>query len=222
VPWHSAGTVRISCAAILRIRVDDWYVLLHSPSRPGTFSPPGGVFKYFPPAERILDGMGFHPDRIATLPEAMRYDLRGFVPASAVAEFRRWFAGGAYREDTAQCLSRELAEELTECGLGDLVPLTRRLTFSVARTLWEGPQDVPGRTYQQLRWFEVCDLATTGPAAQRLRGALISAGRDDAVPMVICATPAGIQHGRHGSALIAGHAPHLIGARRNPDIPAIR
>jgi hypothetical protein len=223
MPWQSVGTVRVSCAAILRIRSDDWYVLLRAPSRPETFGPPGGVFKYFPPAERILEELGFRADRIAELPDDMRHDLRGFVPAGAIGEFRRWFAGGAYREDTARCLSRELGEELAECGLDDLVPLTRRLTFSVVRTLWEGPREVPGLPYRQLRWFEVCDVTPSDPAAQRLRGELISAGQDDRVPLVICATSADLQYGRRGIALIAGHAPHLIGARRsNPDIPAIR
>jgi hypothetical protein len=181
------------------------------------------VFKYFPPAERILEELGFRPDRSAKLPDAMRYDLRGFVPAHAIGKFRRWFAGGSYREDTARCLSRELGEELAECGLDDLVPLTRRLRFAVGRVCWEGPREVPGLSYRQLRWFEVCDLVTSDPAARRLHGELISAGHDASVPLVICATSADIQYGRRGTALIAGHAPQLIGARRsNPDIPAIR
>jgi hypothetical protein len=220
---HSSGTVRVSFAAILRIKADDRYVLFDTPSRPGTFSPPGGVFKYFPPAERLLEGMGFREDRIDTLAEIMRLDLRGFLPAAATRDFCRWFAGGAYRENTAECLNRELTEELTECGLEHLVPCTGRLEFSRVRTVRTGPDEVPGRPYRQIRRFEVCDLVTSEPAAQRLREELIRAGRDDAVPTVIRATAADISYGRSGRALIAGHASYLVGTERSqPDIPAIR
>jgi hypothetical protein len=219
----SGGTVRVSCAAILRVKADDRYVLFDTPSRPGTFGPPGGVFKYFSPAERLLEGMGFREDRIRTLTEDMRLDLRGFIPEAATRDFCRWFAGGAYREDTAECLGRELGEELRECRLEYLVPLTRRLVFSPVRTVRAGPDEVPGRSYRQLRRFDVCDLVMSDAAAERLRGELIRAGLDDTVPAVICATAADISYGRSGVALIAGHATYLIGTERiQPDIPAIR
>jgi hypothetical protein len=120
-PRHSPGSVRVSFAAILRIKADDRYILLHTPNRPGTFSPPGGVFKYFSPAERLLEAMGFREDRIDALAQDMTFDLRGYLPGAAIKEFRRWFAGGSYREDTTECLCREIAEELGESGLERLV-----------------------------------------------------------------------------------------------------
>jgi hypothetical protein len=223
-PWrHSSGTVRVSFAAILRIKADDRYVLFRTPSRPGTFSPPGGVFKYFPPAERLLEEMGFREDRIDLFAEVMRFDLRGFIPATAAKDFCRWFASGAYREDTTECLRRELGEELAECGLEPLIPRTRRLSFSTVRTVSEGPDAVPGQTYRQLRRFVVCELVMSDATAQRLHTELVRAGADDAVPSVICATATDISYGRAAEALIAPQAAYLIGARRiHQDIPAMR
>lgn len=221
--WHSSGTVRVSFAAILRIKADDRYVLFHTPRRPGAFSPPGGVFKYFPPAERLLEEIGFREDRIDLFAEDMRFDLRGFIPAAATKDFCRWFASGAYREDTTECLRRELGEELAECGLESLVPYTRRLSFSPVRAVSAGPDPVPGRPYRQLRWFAVCELVMSDAAAQRLRAELVQAGTDDAVPPVICATAADISYGRAAEAMIAAQAAYLIGdSRIHEDIPAMR
>jgi SMODS-associated NUDIX domain len=222
-PRHSPGSVRVSFAAILRIKADDRYILLHTPNRPGTFSPPGGVFKYFSPAERLLEAMGFREDRIDTLAQDMTFDLRGYLPAVAVKDFRRWFAGGAYREDTAECLCREIAEELGESGLDDLIPCATGLAFTHVRTVHAGPDEVPGTPYRQLRRFDVCDLVVSDPAARRLRAELIRVAADQTVPTVISASAADIMHGRSGGALIAGHAAYLFGTERTrPDIPAIR
>ena len=218
-----SGSVRVSFAAIVRIKADHRYVLLDTISRPGTFSPPGGVFKYFWPAERLLDEMGFRPHRIDAFAEIMRSDLRGFIPAGATRDFCRWFAGGAYREDTTECLRRELGEELGESGLDDLVPLTARLAFSPLRTAWAGPHEVPGHHYRQLRRIEVCDLIMSDPAARRMCEELIRAARDDAVPAVRQVTAEDIRYGRSGTALISAHAAYLVGSERiGPDIPAMR
>jgi SMODS-associated NUDIX domain len=220
---HSAGTVRVSCAALLRIKSDDRYVLFHTPRRPGTFSPPGGVFKYFPPAERLLEGMGFREDRIDLFADDMRFDLRGFIPAAATRDFRRWFASGAYREDTTECLRRELGEELAECGLESLVPYTRQLSFSPVRAVSAGPDAVPGRPYRQLRRFAVCDLVMAHASALRLHAELVDAGTDDAVPSVICVTASDISYGRAAEAMIAAQTAYLIGdSRIHEDIPEMR
>jgi hypothetical protein len=221
--WHWSGTLRVSFAAMLKIKADDRYVLLHTPSRPGTFSPPGGVFKFFPPAERLLEEMGFREDRIDLFAEDMRFDLRGFIPAAATRDFCRWFAGGAYREDATECLRRELGEELAESGLESLVPFARQLSFTPVRTVSAGPYPVPGRPYRQLRGLVVCELVMSDAAAQRLSTELVHAGADDAVPSVICATAADISYGRAGVAMIAAHAAYLVGTKRiHQDIPAMR
>ncbi|GAA3943491.1 hypothetical protein GCM10023085_26750 [Actinomadura viridis] len=222
-PWHARREVRISFSALLRIRDDDRHVLLHSPSRPGSFNPPGGVYKCFGPAAAVLEGLGFRADRADPLADDMRSDLRGFLPASALPGFRRWFACGAYRESPAECLRRELAEELAESGVPHLVPDASRIAFRHLRSVDDGPHPVPGKPFRQLRRFEVYEPVVTGAEATRLCRSLAEAAADPAVPAVICATPAQILHGRSGTALIGGHAAYLIGDRRaHPELPMVR
>ncbi|TMR06993.1 hypothetical protein ETD83_02300 [Actinomadura soli] len=218
-----AREVRISFSALVRIRDDDRHVLLHSPSRPGVFNPPGGVYKHFGPAARLLESWGFRPDRPEPLANDLHHDLRGFLPGKSIPAFERWFLSGAYRESATECLRRELAEELNEVELPHLVPHVRRLTFSHLRTTTTGPEPVAGKDYLQLRRFEVHDLCVGDAAAHQLRIELVRAGADVSVPLVICATSAEIRDGRHRRALIGGHAGFLSGDRRYlPDLPMIR
>jgi hypothetical protein len=215
-------TVRVSFAALVRIRDDDRYVLLHSPNRPGSYSPPGGVYKYFGPAIGILEKLGFCPDRSDLLADDMRADLRGVLPASSLRGFVRWFDGGAYRENPTECLRRELAEELIESGLPHLEPHTYRLDFSHVRTVLEGPR-VSDKSLRQLRRLEVYDLVTADIVSEQLRRDLVQSAGDEAVSAVVCATPGQIMRGRSGTALIGGHAGYLIGTDRTlPDLPMVR
>ncbi|URM98733.1 hypothetical protein LUW76_32805 [Actinomadura madurae] len=215
--------MRVSFAALLRIRDDDRHVLLHSPSRPGSFNPPGGVYKYFRPAARILDALGYRADRAAPLAEDMRSDLRGFLPASSLGAFQRWFSTGAYREDATECLRRELAEELAESDLHHLVPDTFGARFEHVRTVVEDVSARPGRAYRQVRHLEVYEPILNGDAIARLCRSLVASGMDEGVPAVICASSDQIAHGRSGAALIGGHAAYLIGDRRfHADLPMVR
>ncbi|MEU6644570.1 hypothetical protein ABZ863_18725 [Saccharomonospora sp. NPDC046836] len=226
VPVYPRGaerTVRVSYAALLRVREDDRYVLFATGSRPGAFTPPGGVFKYFAPGADLLEGLGFEADRRIERGDGMRADLRGLLPERSVPEFRRWFASGAYREDAVECLQRELVEELTEVSfpeLADAVPATR---FSHLRTIVEGPSPVPGRPYRQLRRFEFYDLVCANQAAASLRERLLELADAPDVSTVISATSSDIGQGRCGKALIAPHSAYLAGEQRTwPDIPAVR
>ncbi|WP_067801905.1 hypothetical protein [Actinomadura formosensis] len=215
--------VRVSFAALVRIRDDDRHVLLHSPSRPGSFSPPGGVYKSFAPAARILEGLGFRADRADPLADDMRSDLRGFLPAPSLAGFQRWFATGAYREDATECLRRELAEELVESGLPHLVPDTFGADFEHVRTVVEGPYQVPGKPFRQVRRLEVYEPVMNGPAIARLCRSLVEAGMDETVPDAICATTEQIGHGRSGTALIGAHSAYLVSGRRpRLELPMLR
>lgn len=215
--------VRVSFSTLLRVTDDDRYVLFDSPKRPGAYGPPGGVVKIHPPAARLLESWGFRPDRATAGVEKMKSDLRGVVPAGSVRPFRAWFATGAYRETAAECLRRELREELSEVGLGALEPLTRSPAFVPVRTVIEGPAAVPGKPYLQLRSFEVLDLAMLTPAEVRLRRELVEAGTDESRPGVICANFGDIAHGRLGRALIAPQSAFLAGSERlAADLPPLR
>ncbi|MFC6082573.1 SMODS-associated NUDIX domain-containing protein [Sphaerisporangium aureirubrum] len=214
-------TVRVSFSALLRIKDDHRYVLFHMRNRPGSYGPPGGVYKFFPPAARLLDSLGFRQERFTSEAGRARADLRGFLPSRSVRRFVTWFDGGAYREDTDECLRRELEEELEEVGLPALAGEVPGLAFAHHRTLLEGPYNVPGRPYRQLRRFDVYDLVTTHGAAAWLWQRLIEVGGDPSASEVVCATESEILHGRCGAALIAPHSAYLIGVRRKrqSDLP---
>lgn len=222
VPSRHDRVLRVSFSALLRVRDEGRHVLFHTPERPGLFSPPGGVFKYFEPAAPELERLGFREQWIGTHRDVMRCDLRGFIPRRSMRGFRHWFASGAYREDSAECLRRELIEELGEVGFPELARDVRGLTFAHVGTSFEGPADVPGKPYRQLRRFEVHDLVATSGGAARLRRELMDLGEDPQVGTVLCATAEEIAHGRAGRGLIAPQAALLAYARKiHADVPAV-
>ncbi|MEV4051746.1 hypothetical protein AB0J55_11225 [Amycolatopsis sp. NPDC049688] len=215
--------VRISFSVLLRLVEDDGFVLFDAPKRPGAFGPPGGVVKYFPPAGRILESLGFQPERTGSPQRKLRADLRGILPAGALRRFRVWFASGAYRETADECLRRELCEELAEVGIHGLDEVVSELKFTSVRTIQEGPHSVPGKNYRQLRGFDVRELAMTNSAARRLNRTLADAATDDAYPGVLLAGFDDIAHGRLDRALIAPQSAFLLGpARLAPDLPPLR
>ncbi|RSM57354.1 hypothetical protein DMH03_29490 [Amycolatopsis sp. WAC 01376] len=215
--------IRVSFSALLRVTDDDRYVLFDSPARPSSYGPPGGVFKVHPPAGRILESWGFQPDRTAEGADRMKGDLRGLLPADSLRFFQEWFDTGAYRETAAECLCRELREEMSEVGIGAPGWSLGSLTFDPIRTVREGPGAVPGKPYLQLRNFEVYELSTRSPEAVRLRRELVEAGHDDSCPGVICASFDDITHGRLGRALIAPQSAFLAGSTRlAADLPSLR
>jgi 8-oxo-dGTP pyrophosphatase MutT (NUDIX family) len=222
VPSRRERVLRVSFSALLRVRDEGRYVLFHTPQRPGLFSPPGGVFKYFEPAGAELERLGFREQWTGVHREVMRRDLRGFIPQRSMRGFRRWFASGAYREDSAECLRRELIEELGEVGFPELAREVRGLTFAYVGTTLEGPVDVPGKPYRQLRRFEVHDLVATSGGAARLRRRLVDLGEDPQVGTVLCATGEEIVHGRVDRGLIAPQAALLAYSRKiHADVPAM-
>jgi hypothetical protein len=216
----ASGTIRVSMAALLRVKDDDRYVLFHSSYRPGSYGPPGGVFKALPSAKRFLDRIGFREHRSRSRARAMHADLRGFVRASEVATFLRWFAKNLDRESGPDCLRRELVEELNEGGHGTLAPLVAGATFTHVRTVLERPTRVPGETYRQVRRFEIYDLALADVRSQRLRAVLLALAADSSAPGIISATSGDIIDGRRGRNLLAPQSAFLFGWRRyRQDLP---
>jgi hypothetical protein len=216
------GHVRVSFCALLRVHVDSRYVLFHTTSRPGAYAPPGGVFKYYEPAVSLLDELGFQPERTGRRGVTTHSDLRSVLPGKSIRNFCGWFASGAYREDAAECLSREMAEELGEIGFHDFAAGIRDVPTVHVRTVIEGPYAVPGHAYQQLRRIEIYDLVNADGPAVRLRKQLFSLAELRKQSGVILATAAEIMHGRCGTALITPHTPYLLGSRRtSPDLPGV-
>ena len=217
---YPRGLVRVSFAALLRVKDDDAYLLVNSTTRPGFHGPPGGVFKYHDSADDALDHLGFREQRLESHREHMREDLRGFVPARSALGFVRWFATGCDRETGPECLRRELSEEL-EGALGDdQLGDVRALTFKRVRTVTEGPRRVPRQSFRQLRRFEIYDLAVTDEASARFRRQLIERSRDPSIPALLRASSAEIAAGWCGATPIAPQSAYLFGPRKLlPDLP---
>jgi len=206
------GRVRVSVAVLLRVHEEDHYVLFASANRPGAYGPPGGVVKYQEPARHFLERIGFEPEGRSR--EVMRHDLRGFLGALRVLGFARWLYKEVDREPAADCLRRELVEELGEVGHDELVPLAREVGFRSVRRVIDGPLKVPGETYRQIRFFEVYDLVLDKPEAARLREALLALAGDADAGTVIGASRAEIARGRAREFVVLPQSAFLAGERR--------
>lgn len=212
------GDVRVSCAALLRLRDDDQYVLVVSGSRPGFFGPLGGVFKFDEGATAALDRSGFRGQRLGDRRDRVRADLRGFVPARSLFGFLRWFESGSDRETATECLRRELVEELD--GVAEVDADVGELRFTLLRVVVEGPRRVPGERYRQLRRLEVHDLAVDDEPAARFRRLLLDLARDPAVPSLLVATPDEVAAGWAAGHPLNSHSGYLILPRKSlPDLP---
>jgi ADP-ribose pyrophosphatase YjhB (NUDIX family) len=217
---YPRGIVRVSFAAVLRVKDDDRFVLIRTSTRPGFFGPPGGVFKHHADATAALDAVGFRAQRFSSHRDNMHADLRGFVPAGSLGRFVRWFVSGADRETAAECLRRELAEEVAGHIDATLAGAIAELAFRPVRTVMEGPRRVPGQSFRQLRRFEVYDLATADPASARLHRRLIELGKDPAVTTILGADSSQIAAGWCGNTPIAPQAAYLFGTTKlQPDLP---
>lgn len=218
---YPRGLVRVSFAALLRIKDDDRYVLVESSTRPGFYGPPGGVFKYHEAAIPTLDALGFHEQRFEQRRDHMKRDIRGFVPARAAAAFLRWFVTGEDRETATECLRRELVEELDDPGRPGWGSDVGSLTFRHVRTVMEGPRPVPNEHYRQMRRFEVYDMVVTDETSARIRRRLIDMSRDPATGATLCTNATEIATGWCGDTPLTPHTAYLVG--RSPsraDLPA--
>ncbi|WTW98861.1 hypothetical protein OG216_38425 [Streptomycetaceae bacterium NBC_01309] len=214
------GEVRVSVASLLRLQDDDRYVLVHSPVRPDSFGPPGGVVKYHPAARAALDRIGFREERRADT--RMRSDLRGFLSSRALPRFARWLDQQVGRETFLECVRRELAEELHEIGHPELASGIDQLHFTHVRHIVDGPLKAAGRPYRQLRFFDVWDLDLSTSEAVRLRDALVALAADPSDHGTVFVTADDIMHGRSGRSYIAPQTAYLLGERRfNADLPPL-
>ncbi|MCX4407483.1 hypothetical protein ACFV8Z_10970 [Streptomyces sp. NPDC059837] len=212
--------VRVSMASLLRIQDDDRYILVHSPYRPDSYGPPGGVIKYHPAARPALDRLRFREE--LRVDQRMRSDLRGFLPGRALPGFVRWFDRQEDRESALECVRRELAEELAEIDHPELAVGIDRLHFTHVRHVVDGPLKVPGRPYRVVRLFDIWDLSLDTPEGIRLRDALTALASDPTDRGVLVATADDIVHGRRQRSYLAPHAAYLMGESRfHADLPPL-
>jgi len=215
-----AAKVRVSMSALLRIGKDDRYVLFHTPYTPGSYGPPGGVFKFHPEATSTLDRLSFREDRRTASLGQTSCDLRGFLPARSLAAFLRWFGKAVDRESATECLRRELAEELEEVGHTELVNGAGVLTFKPMRRVVERPRKVPGKDYLQLRVFEIHETVVSDENSVRTVGRIYDLAADPQQTSVILASSQDIIEGRHDEYLIGPQSAFLFGGQRyRQDLP---
>ena len=150
--------VRISFAAILRIRSEDRYILIQNLHRPEVFAPIGGVFKHYENARPFLDEIAFRCENRHGASD-MCNDLRGYLPRGQLHRLVAWFEKNEDRESDGECIKRELQEELQEVGFALDVP--SQLEFRRVRIKSEGPKKVAGLACKQYRLIHV--LEATGP-----------------------------------------------------------
>ena len=113
--YRKVEKIRFSISALIRIRVDDQYLLVKNREF-SKYQPVGGVLKYYPSAESTLNDLGFLQDSMFKPNRMNRRDLRVQVPGKNLAAFLTWFDGNRDREDSPE---REFREELFSSGILD-------------------------------------------------------------------------------------------------------
>lgn len=106
--------VRISASGLIRIRLDDKYLLVRGNRIKTQFQPVGGVFKYNPLGKVVLEKLGFRVDSAMKVDETSREDLRINVPGRGVPALLKWYDASSGRECNPW---REFHEELIDSGI---------------------------------------------------------------------------------------------------------
>ena len=110
---HRHELVRYSISALLRIQIDDRYLLVKN-RHWDKYQPVGGVLKRLPHSAHSLCDLGVREDNMFNHDDINRGDLRVHVPARSVSRFLNWYASGVGRELEPW---REFYEELVRPGI---------------------------------------------------------------------------------------------------------
>ena len=154
-PHTPRKLMRLSLAAILKLKLGNRYLLVRNRHRPEFFGPLGGVFKYHPSAEGFLDDVKFTQQRKVDHSHDLSRDLRIFIPGHNFVRTITQFKSGWGREED-DCLRREVREELIEeVGLPrEVSKLVDTLTYQLVHSVDEGPFPQI-YDYDQFRYIEV-------------------------------------------------------------------
>ncbi|KPA17518.1 conserved hypothetical protein, secreted [Candidatus Magnetomorum sp. HK-1] len=102
------GTIRLSMAHLIRIKVNHQYLLVKSKHRQ-TYQPPGGVYKQFPDANAFFKEIGVLDDNFIPYDTSSADDLRIQIQGKYLLRFMLWFDEAKCREISPW---REFYEEL--------------------------------------------------------------------------------------------------------------
>jgi hypothetical protein len=190
--------LRVSMAQLLSIKVGDKHVLIQNLRRP-SLSPIGGVVRYFPSEAAYLEGKVRFSPEFKKGPE--KYDLRGYVKGRDFVRFLRWYASTVGREHSG--LAREIEEEFTEIGVGNIVDYVRRPEFVLDRAVHEGPEELASAGYFQYRFLEIFSLREESAQSKKLADFIRAQARKN--QKIVLATTSEIKKGRTDDGM------HLIG-----------
>jgi hypothetical protein len=200
------STIRVSVAALLRVKADNQAHLVLVDTGGPVISPLGGALAYYPAAEPLLADLDWRPERERA--GAGLVDLRGRLPARSFPAFVAWLNSGRDRESAEAGLRREVTEELHEAGHGALAGHVGTARLGHLRTVTEEPEPVAAG-FLQTRRFEIYDLLADDHEPAHLRDQLVALAADPAVPTVLAVSEADIASGRVGSARIGTQAAYL-------------
>lgn len=109
---HRSKRIRFSISALIRIQIDDQYLLIRGSRVNKTkFQPVGGVLKYYPSATRDLELCGYGSDTLYKVDDENREDLRLTIAGGKLCQFLSWYESGLGREQSPW---REFWEELVK------------------------------------------------------------------------------------------------------------
>lgn len=173
--YYRRHTIRFSISHLIRIKLDDKYVLIWS-DRFGHFQPVGGVYKRLPGSSRALEKLGVQDDDKFPIDDETRDDLRVRVPGRNVTEFLHWFESGEDREIGPW---REFYHELVE---SKILPV-KEFRFALFR--WVRRHATGIQFSQHFQCFEmkiadVFEILLTTDQSQALREAVAQN------PTVVC------------------------------------
>lgn len=157
-------TVRVSMAGLVRVKVEDRYLLVRSERR-SQYQPIGGVYKTRVAGRGVLDKLGVKRDIRFGSDDANHNDLRCIVPAASLEKFLGWYLSGVGREMSPE---REFHEEAV--GEGLLCPKAfARLEMDLERCQVEGVRWSEEMKLWELRVAEIFVLDPNDEQAAALR-----------------------------------------------------
>lgn len=164
----------MSASSLIRIAIDERYLLVRGNRIRHQFQPVGGVFKYFERSKEVLDRWGVRQDPNVAIDDDSRDDLRVRLPGKHVAAFLRWFDARTGRESEPW---REFHEEVVATGLVD------KTRFPHAHLRWTKRHETPlhwSDHFQTLEIlvFDIYELVPTPEQLAELRR-LIATTSDD-------------------------------------------
>ena len=146
--------IRVSCAYLFRIKIDDTYLLTKDEQGRDTFQPVGGVYKYLDDA--ILSRFNATQCTRFGFTSDLDGDLRLIVPRKDIKKFHKWYNKEISQErETIHNLFREFKEELL-----DRIPQLNPQTFTKLRYKYCGQHIHPSRYLNdmQIHYADVVEI----------------------------------------------------------------